>query len=70
MKITAKQIHTGDTADSVCRGDDPRLSSTSITTVALVANFTLTDGELIVSHLSSMTPSIVDGEFIVMLETI
>jgi hypothetical protein len=40
------------------------------TTVALVANFSILDGELSVSHLSSMTPSLVDGEFIVELETI
>ena len=40
------------------------------TTVAMVANFSLSDGELVVSHLSSMTPSLVDGEFIVSFETI
>jgi len=44
--------------------------SGSGTTVAMVANFSLNDGELVVSHLSSMTPSLVDGEFIVSFETI
>jgi hypothetical protein len=35
------------------------------TTVLAFANFNVTDGELIVEHLSSFNPSIVDGEFIV-----
>jgi hypothetical protein len=35
------------------------------TTVLTFANFNITDGELIVEHLSSFNPSIVDGEFIV-----
>jgi hypothetical protein len=35
------------------------------TTVLAFANFNVTDGELIVEHLSTFNPSIVDGEFIV-----
>jgi hypothetical protein len=35
------------------------------TTVLAFANFDIVNGELIVEHLSSFNPSIVDGEFIV-----
>ena len=49
---------------------DSLAGASSGTTVALVANFSMTDGELSISHLSSMTPTLVDGEFIVTLETI
>lgn len=35
------------------------------TQITAFANFSITDGELVVEHLSTFLPSIVDGEFIV-----